>query len=161
MAKKLQGVVKTTFCVSRGTICDLIFFKSFESFWNFCRNLWHGSQISIYVSRVKNAEEIVLFYLFRFFFEFWANFFQNIGQKTSRSCQNYPVHVQTNTFLLEETFKNFESFWIFCRNLWHGSQNSIFVSRVKLRKKKFFYSSFQNFFGFWAKFFSDFWPKDF
>ena len=38
LAKKLQEVFKSTFCVSRGTICGLNFFKNFEPFWIFCRN---------------------------------------------------------------------------------------------------------------------------
>ena len=62
-----------------------IFFKNSESFWISCRNLWHGSQNSIYVSRVKIAEDLVFFvFLFRIFFEFLAKFFQTFGQKTSR-----------------------------------------------------------------------------
>ena len=61
-------------------------FLSFESFPIFCRNHWHGSQNSIYVSRVKIAEKIVLFvFLFTiFFFEFWAIYFQIFGQNTSK-----------------------------------------------------------------------------
>ena len=47
LAKKLQEFVKTTFYVSRGTICDFTFFLNFESFRIFCRNRWHGSQNSI------------------------------------------------------------------------------------------------------------------
>ena len=83
-AKNLQKVVKTTFCVTRGTICGLkIFFKSFESFWNFCRNLWHGSQVSIYVSRVKFAEEKVFFsfFLSEFFRILSENFFRLLAEK--------------------------------------------------------------------------------
>ena len=70
--------------------------------------------------------------------------------------------MQRNNFWLEIFFKSFELFWIFCRNLWHGSQNSIFVTRVKIPEEIlfiFFFSEF--FFGFWAKIFSDFWPKNF
>ena len=74
MAKKLQEVVKTAFCVSRGTICDLKFFKCSESFWIFCRNLWHGTRYSSYVSRVKIAEEKIFFvFLFRIFSTFERN----------------------------------------------------------------------------------------
>ena len=78
----LQKVVKTTFCVSTGTTCGFnFFFKSFEPFWIFCRNLWHGSQISFYVSRVKIAEETVFLFFFSDFFrilsetfsDFWPN----------------------------------------------------------------------------------------
>ena len=58
-------------------------------------------------------------------------------------------------------FLSFESLRIFCRNLWHGSQTSIFVSRVKIPEELYFYSSFQSFFGFWAKIFPDFWPEKF
>ena len=76
-------VFKTIFCVSRGTICAFnFFFKSFEPLWNFCRNLWHGSQISIYVSGVKFAEEIIFFWSSLLnFFEIWAKIFQTFGSK--------------------------------------------------------------------------------
>ena len=205
----------------------LEFFLSFESFPIFCRNHWHGSQNSIYVSRVKTAEKIVCFcFLFRIFFrilsesfsDFWPknfnkfsklsstcpeeqfvawnssawfskfylrvqskkfgrssfliflsrifseverNFFQTFGEKSSKSCQNYLLRVQRNNLWLEIFFKRFESFWSFCRNLWHGSQFSIYVSRVKIAEETVFWFSFQNFFGFWEKTFSDFRPKNF
>ena len=105
-AKNLQKVVKTTFCMSRGTICGLkIFFKSFESFWIFCRNHWHGSQISIYVSRVKIAEETVFWFFFSdFFSDFERKIFQTFRQKTSKSCQNYLLRVQRNSLWLEIFF---------------------------------------------------------
>ena len=99
---------------------------------------------------------------FQSFFRFWAKYFQTFGQETSRSCQKYLSRVQTNNFCLKDFFKIFDPFWIFCRNLWHGSQNSIYVSRVKIAEEiVFFCFSFQIFFGFWAKKFSDFWPKNF
>ena len=102
LAKKLREFVKTTFYVSRGTLCGLIFFK----FWNFgifCRNIWHGSQNSIYVSRVKIAEKTVFFVSFQNFFEFWAKIFQTFGHKTSKSFQNY-LRVQRNSLWLEIFF---------------------------------------------------------
>ena len=141
-----------------------IIFKSFESFWIFCRNLWHCSQVSIYVSRVKFAEEKVFFsfFLSEFFRILSENFFQTFGRKTSRICQNYLLRVQRNNLWLEIFFKSFESFWIFCRNHWHGSQNSIYVFRVKIAQEAVclcFFSEF--FFGFWAKIFSDFRRKIF
>ena len=118
-AKKLQKFVKTTFYVSRGTICDFTFFLSFESFWIFCRHLRHGSQNSIYVSRVKIAEETVfLFFFSDFFSDFERKIFQTSSQKTSKSFQNYLLRVRRNSLWLEI--------------LQHGSQNSIYVSRVKI-----------------------------
>ena len=124
-----------------------ILFKSFEQFWIFCRNLWHGSQTSIFVSRVKIAEEMVFFvFLFRIFLEFWAKIFQNFGQKTSRSWQNYPLRVQTNNFWLEIFFKSFEPFWIFFGNFGMVLKLLSSCPEKKFRKKYFFYSSFQSFF---------------
>ena len=144
-ARKLQENVKTTFWVSRGTICSLkFFFKSFESFRIFCKNLWHGSQKSIYVSRVKNAEKTsFLLFSFQNLFDFWAKIFQTFGQKTSRKCENYLLRVHRNNLWLYIFLKSFEPFWIFYRNLWHGSQNSIYVSRVKILEETdflFFFS---------------------
>ena len=100
-----------------------------------------------------------LFFFSEFFFEFWAKFFQTFGQETSRSCQKYLLRVQTNNFWLEETFKSLEPFCFFCRNLWNGSQNSIYVSRVKSTEGSFFNISFQNFSQFWAKYFQTFGQK--
>ena len=140
----------------------LKFFLSFESFPIFCRNHWHGSQNSIYVSRVKFAEETVFFILpFWNFLDFERKIFPTFGRKTSRLCQNYLLRVQRNNLWLEIIFKRFESFWFFCRNLWHGSQISIYVSRVKIAEETVFWFFFQNFFGFWEKNFSDFRPKNF
>ena len=86
------------------------------------------------------------------FFRIWAKYFQNFGQKTSKTCENYLLRVQRNNLWLEIFFKSFAALWIFYRNLWHGSQNSVYVSRVKCAEKiVFFLFSFQKFFGFWAK----------
>ena len=61
------------------------FFLNFVSFWIFCRNLRHGSQISIYVSRLKISEETVfLFFFSEFFSDFEPNFFQTFGEKSSK-----------------------------------------------------------------------------
>ena len=55
----------------------LNFLKSFEPFWIFYRNLWQGSQNSIYVSRVKNAlETVFLFFFSEFFWLLSENFFR-------------------------------------------------------------------------------------
>ena len=58
------------------------FSKSFELFWIFYRNLYDGSQNSIYVSRVKFAEETVFFtFLFRILSDFERNFFRVLAKK--------------------------------------------------------------------------------
>ena len=103
-----------------------------------------------------------LIFLFRFFSDFERKFFQTFGENSSKSCQNYLLLVQRNNLWLEIFFKSFESFWIFCRNLWHGSKISIYVSRVKIAEETvFLIFLFRFFFGFWAKNFSDFRPKNF
>ena len=163
-AKNLQKVVKTTFCVTRVTICGLkIFFKSFESFWIFCRNLWHCSQVSIYVSRVKFWGRKSFFFILPFwiFPDFERKFFQTFGRKTSRICQNYLLRVQRNNLWLNIYFKSFKSFWIFCRSLWNGSQVSIYVSRVKFAEENvfFFILPFWIFPDFERKFFQTFGEK--
>ena len=96
LAKKLQKIVKTTFACPQEQLVALKFFKIFEPFWIFCRNLWHGSQNSIQVSRVKIAELVFFCISFQIFFDFWAKFFQTFGQKTSKICENY-LCVSTGT----------------------------------------------------------------
>ena len=155
-AKKLQEVSKLPSTCAEEQFVAWIFFLYFESFWTFWRNLWHGSQNSIYVFRVKIAEELIfLFFFSEFFSEFERKTFrlsakelQEIVKTTFRVCG------WTN-FGLGFFLKCFEPFWIFCRNLWHGSQNSIYVSRVKIAEEMvFFCFSFQNFFSnFEQKFF--------
>ena len=129
--------------VQRNNLWLKIYFKSFKLFWIFCRNLWNGSQVSVYVSRVKFAEEIVFWFFFsEFLFGFWAKIFSDFRRKIFKNCQNYLLHDQRNNLFVEIIFKSFESFWIFCRNLWHCSQVSIYVSRVKFAEEKVFFSFF-------------------
>ena len=109
LGKNLQKVVKTTFCVSRGTICGLkYFFKSFDSFWIFCRNLWHGSQTSIYVSRVKIAEETVFWF-------FFSDFFRLLSEKSFRLSAKKLQKVVKTTFCVSTGttcgFKFSKKFW--------------------------------------------------
>ena len=133
--------------VHRNNLWLQLFLKSFEPFWIFYRNLWHGSQFSIYMSRVKMAEETVFLFFFSDFFRILSEiFFQTFGKKSSKSCQNYLLRVQRNNLRLEIFFKSFESFWIFCRNLWHGSQISIYGSRVKIAEETVFWFFFSDFF---------------
>ena len=148
--------------VQRNNLWLKIYFKSFKLFWIFCRNLWNGSQVSVYVSRVKFAEETVFWFFFsEFLFGFWAKIFSDFRRKIFKNCQNYLLHDQRNNLFVEIIFKSFESFWIFCRNLWHCSQVSIYVSRVKFAEEKvfFFILPFWIFPDFERKFFQTFGRK--
>ena len=102
-----------------------------------------GSQTSIFVSRVKNPEEINFLFFSSVFFRILSEKnFRLSAKKTSRSFQIYPLRVQTNNFWIEIFFKSFEPFWIFSRNLWQGSQSSIYVSRVKFPEDIVFFHNF-------------------
>ena len=140
-----------------------IFFKSFELFWIFCRNLWHGSQTSIFVTRVKISEEILFFIFFsEFLSDFERKFFQTFDQKTSRSFQNYLLSVQRYSLWLEIFFLKI---WIVLDFLqkplgWFAK----FYLRVQSKNcggNGFFSFSFQNFFRSLSEKFSDFWPTNF
>ena len=108
---------------------------------------WFSSFCIRVQSKICGRNSFLIF-LFRVFFsDFEQDFFQTFGEKSSKGCQNYLLHDQRNNLFVEIIFKSFESFWIFCRNLWHCSQVSIYVSRVKFAEEKFFFhSSFLTFF---------------
>ena len=83
---------------------------------------------------------------FQISFGFWAKNFSDFRPKTSKSCQNSFLCVQRNNLWLEITFKSFEALCIFCRNLWHGSQVSSYVFRVKIALEIVFLFFFSDFF---------------
>ena len=143
---------------------QFVVWNFFLKFWivlDFCRNLRHGSQNSIYVSRVKIAEETVFLFFFSEFFRILSENFRTSGQKTSRICQNYLLRVQRDNLWLDffKKKKNFEPFWLFYRNFWHGSQNSIYVSRVKFAEEITFSFFFSEFFRFLSENFQTFGQK--
>ena len=132
--------------------------------WNFFLKFWIvldflqklSAWFSKFYLRVQSkncGRNSFLIFLFRFFPDFERKIFQTFGQKTSRKRENYLLRVHRNNLWLYIFLKSFEPFWIFYRNLWHGSQNSIYVSRVKISEETVFLFFFQNFFGFWAKIF--------
>ena len=145
LSKKLQEVFRTTFYVSRGTVCGLNFFKSFESIWIFCRNLWHSSQTSIFVSKVKIPEEIIFLIFFLEFFRILSKKFFRLLAKKLQEVFRTTLYVSRGTVCGLNFFKSFESIWIFCRNLWHSSQTSIFVSKVKIPEEIIFLIFFLEF----------------
>ena len=85
--------------------------------------------------------------LSKMFSHFWPKNFKNLWKLTSACPQEQLV-------ALIFFFKSFEPFWILCRNLRRGSQNSIYVSRVKIALETVFLF-------FFSEFFSDFERKIF
>ena len=124
-----------------------IFFKKFWIVLDFLQKpLAWFSNIYLRVHSKNCGRKSFLIFLFRIFSDFERKFFQTFGEKSSKSCQNYLLHVQRNNLWLEIFFKSFESFWIFCRNLWLGSQISIYVSRVKIAEETVLLFVFSEFF---------------
>ena len=163
LAKKLQGNVKTTSACPQEQLVALYLFKKFWIVLDFLQkpSAWFSS-FYIRVQSKICGRKVFFIPPFWNFPDFERKIFQTFGQKTSRKCENYLLSVQRNNLWLYIFLKSFEPFWIFYRNLWHGSQNSIYMSRVKISEETVFvFFSSEFFFGFWAKNFSDFWPKNF
>ena len=115
------------------------FFLSFETFRIFRRNIWHGSQNSIHLSRVKIAEKKFFFVFFPDLFQFLSRNFSDFWPKNCKNLSKLPSTCPEEQFVAWNFILSFETFRIFCRNIWHGSQNSIYVSRVKIAEKTVFY----------------------
>ena len=128
-------------------------FVAWNIFWKFWfvldflqKRLAWFSNIYLRVQSKNCGRNSFLIFLFRIFSAFERKFSQTFGEKSSKSCQNYLLRVQRNNLWLEIFFRSFDSFWIFCRNLWHGSQTSIYVSRVKIAEETVFWFFFSDFF---------------
>ena len=156
MAKKLQEFVKTTFYVSRGRICGF-FFK----FWNVSDFLQkHLAWFPIFYLRVqsKNCGKNSFFCIFPEFFRILSKIFSDFRPKNFKKFSKLPTCPEEK--FVTWFFLSFQTFRIFCRNIWHGSQNSIYVSRVKIAEKTVFFVFFPEFFRILSKNFPDFWPKN-
>ena len=125
--------------------------------WNFFLKFWivldflqkHSAWFSNFYLRVQSkncGRNSFLIFLFRFFSDFERKIYKTFGQKTSKSCENYILRVHRNNLWLQIFLKRFEPFWIFCRNLQHGSQTSIYVSRVIIAEETVFLFFFSDFF---------------
>ena len=129
-------------------------------FWIFCRNLWHGSQTSIFVSRVKIAEKTVFFVFFPEFFRILSKNFSDFGPKNFKNISKLPTCPEEKFV----TWKFFLKFWIVLDFLQEPSAwFSNFYLRVKSKNcgKNSFFCFFPEFFRILSKNFSDFGPKNF
>ena len=141
-AKKLQEVFKTTFYVSRGTVCGLNFFLKIWIVLGFLqKSLAWFSKIYLRV-QIKNSGRKKFLFFSHIFFGFWAKNFSDFWPKNFKKFSKLPSTCPEEQFVVWIFFQSFESFWIFCRNLWYSSQTSIFVSKVKIPEELVFYSSF-------------------
>ena len=99
---------------------------------------------------------------FQIFFRFWAKIFSDFWPNNVKNLSKLPSTCPEEHFLAWIFFLIFELLPIFCRNHWHGSQNSIYESRLKSAEKKtVFFVFFSEFFRFFIENFSDFRPKKF
>ena len=100
------------------------------------------------------------YFSFRIFFGFWAKNFSDFWPKNFKKLSKLTSVCADEQFLAWRNFKSFKPFWIFCINPWHGSQNSINVSRVKVAEEIVFWFFFSEFFSdFEQKFFHSFFQK--
>ena len=104
------------------------------------------SKFYLSVQSKNCGRNIFLIFLFRFFSDFSSKNFSDFRPKNFKKLSKLPSACPEEQFVLEIFFKSFEALLTFCRNLWHGSQVSIYVSTAKIAKKQFSYFSFQNFF---------------
>ena len=125
--------------------------------WNFSLKFWivldflqkpsaWFSNFYLRVQSKKCGRNSFLIFLFRFFFGFWAKTFSDFWRKIFKKLSKLPSACPEEQFVAWNIFRTSESFWIFCRNLWHGSQISIYVSRVKIAEETVFWFFFSDFF---------------
>ena len=146
LAKKLQEIVKTSFRVCRWTIFGLKFFQKFWTVLDFLQKpLAWFSNVHLRVQSKNCGRNTFLFFFSDFFSEFERKIFQTFGQKLQEVFKT-TFYVSRGTFCGLDFFLKFESFWIFCRNLWHGSQNSIYVFRVNTAEEIVFLFFFSGIF---------------
>ena len=119
------------------------------------------SKIYLPVQSKNCGRNSFLIFLFRIFSDFERNFFQTFGQKTSKVFRTI-FYVSRGTICAFKIFLKVLNRYGFSAEIFGMALKSLSTCpEWKLRKKQFSYFSFQIFFGFWAKNFSDFRPKNF
>ena len=161
LAENLQEVFKTTFYVSRGTVCGLDFFLKFWIVSDFMQEplAW----FSIFYLRVqsKNSGRNSFFILlFTVFSDFERKKFQTSGQKKLREVFKTNFYVSRGTVF---GLKFFWKFWIVLdflqKPLAWFSKFCLRVQSKNCGRISFFCFSFQNFFEFLATYFQTFGQK--
>ena len=124
-SRKLQEVVKTTFCVSRGTLCDFNFFLKFWRVLDLLQKplAWFSNFYLCVQS--KNSGRKIFFFFFTEFFRILSEISSDFWPENFKKLSKLPCACADEQFLAWKFFQNFELFRIFCRNVWHGSQKSI------------------------------------
>ena len=136
------------------------FFLSFQTFRIFCRNSWHGSQNSIYVSRVKIAEKNSFFcFLSRTFSNFEQKLFRLSAKKLQKVFKTTYVSRGKVCDLVFFKFSNVSDF--LQKQLAWFSKFYLRVQSKNCGKNSFFFVFFPEFFRILSKNFSDFRPKNF
>ena len=136
------------------------FFLSFQTFRIFCRNIWHGSQNSIYVSRVKIAEKTVFFcFLSRTFSNFEQKLFRLSAKKLQKVLKTTYVSRGKVCDLVFFKLSNVSDF--LQKQLAWFSKFYLRVQSKNCGKNSFFFVFFPEIFRILSKNFSDFWPKNF
>ena len=140
--------------------------------WNFFLKFWIVldflqkplSWFSIIYLRVQSkncGRNSFLIFLFRFFFGFWAKNFSDFRPKNFKKLSKLPSKCPEEQFV---AWNFFLKFWIVLDFLHKPlAWFSKFYLRVQSKncwRNSFLIFLFRIFFGFWAKNFSDFWPRN-
>ena len=109
----------------------------------------------------KNSGRNKILFFFSEIFRILSKIFPDIGQKISRSFQNYLLRAHRNS-LGPEFFLQFRTVLVFLqKTLAWFSKFYLRVQSKKSGRNSFFYSSFQIFYRFWANIFQTFETKNF
>ena len=160
MAKKLQKFVKTTFYVSRGTICGLNFFR-FRIVLDFLQkpSAWFPN-FYIRVQSKNCGRNSFLIFLFRIFFGFWVKNFSDFRPKNFKKLSKLPSARPEEHFLTLIFFKKFWTVLDFLQKplVWF-SKIYLSVQSKNCGKNVFFFAFFPEFFSIFEQKFFRLWAK--
>ena len=105
LAKKLQKVVKTTFCVSKGTICGSKYFLKVLERNGFSPETFGMVLKFLYTCpEQKLRRNSFLIFLFRFFFGIWAKNFSDFRPKNFKKLSKLPSACPKEQFVARYNF---------------------------------------------------------
>ena len=128
---------------------QFLFGRFFWNFWSVLdflqKPLAWFSKFYLRVQSKNCGRNSFFCFSFQIFFGFWAKKFSDFWPKNFKMFSKLPSTCPEEQFAAFFS-KSFEPFSIFCRNLYDGSQNSIYVSRANFAEEIVFLFSFSEIF---------------
>ena len=161
-AKNLQKVVKTNFCMSRGTICGLNFFLKFWIVLDFLQKpLAWFSNVSLRVQSKNCGRKSFLIYFSEFFRILSEKFFRLLARKLQKVVKTTFCVSRRTICGLNFFLKVLNRFGFSAEPLTWFSNFHLRVQSKNCGRNSFLIFLFRIFSGLWEKKFSDFRPKNF